>query len=123
MEYWTRKVRAEDEDRYWEKFGRQMGTIWYRSDFETEGDGNNKTPKNLKDPNTAFYPHSLLASPNNVWKQIQKDFASSKPQIAGGDYRPVRGEKIVETSDMSHDEFRDFFAKFGQGLGVDIGGE
>lgn len=113
-EYSIRKVKAEDEDRHWDKFGRHMGTVWHREDFEEgKGGAGVKAPR---DPNTLHYPHALLVSPNNIYKQIKRDFEATRPKIAGGDYRPEKGEEIVETAEMSYDEFRDFFDQFQQGL-------
>ena len=112
-EYAIQKKQVTDESRYWEKFGRQMGTTWYREDFE-EGKGG----KGIKLRNTdqMFYPHALLVSPNNLFKQIKKDFEATKPRIAGGEYQPQKGEEIVETSELSYDEFREFFDQFQNGL-------
>lgn len=111
-EYSIRKMRSEDEDRHWEKFGRHMGTTWNRSDFE----GGAATDHQTRDLNRRFYPHAILVSPNNIHKQIAKDFEDSKPKIGGGEYRKEAGEEIVETSDMSSDDFKEFFDQISRGL-------
>ena len=118
--FWEYSIRAKqdtDDARYWEKFGRQMGTTWYRSDFE-EKKGKGGGPKN---PNQLFYPHALLTSPNNLFKQIKKDFENTKPKIAGGSYKPEATEEIVDTAELSYDEFKEFFGVFQQGLGLSGG--
>ena len=90
-----------------------MGTIWYRSDFEEK-----KGTKGPRDPNQLFYPHALLTSPNNLFKQIRKDFENTKPKIAGGSYMPEKNEEIVDTAELSYDEFKEFVGVFQQGLGL-----
>jgi hypothetical protein len=104
LEYWIRKEQATSEDRYWEKFGRQMGTTWYRSDFAetTKAEGTAKS-----DPDRVFYPHSALVSSSPVWTNIKKDFEgrSSKGSVAGGEYKATKGEEIIQTGDMSYEEF------------------
>ena len=95
---------------YWEQFGRHMGTVWHRSTFDTQRSKQNHNPDVL------FYPHALMVSPNNLYRQIKQDFDSNKPIIAGGEYTPERGEDVVELSDLSYDEFRDFYRTFESGL-------
>jgi hypothetical protein len=95
-----------------------MGTIWHRSDFEEPKNKTERVVRAPKDPDVLFYPHALLTSPNNLFKQIKKDFEATKPRIAGGDYIPGTDEEIVDTSELSYEEFREFFSTFQQGLGV-----
>lgn len=83
-----------------------MGTTWSRSDFEGSAAGTV-----INNPDERFWPHAVLVSPNNIQKQIAKEFEASKPKIAGGDYRKQAGEEIVETSVMSSDDFRAFYAR------------
>jgi len=111
LEYWIRREQAQAEDRYWEKFGRQMGTTWYRSDFEDrKGTG-------AQDPDRVFYPHSALVSPSPVWNNVKKDFEGRKgAKIAGGEYRKEKGEEIVDTGEMSYEEFMEWRQQFTDGL-------
>jgi len=95
-----------------------MGTVWYRSDFEEPKSKAERTSRAPKNPDKLFYPHAMLTSPNNLFKQIKNDFEQTKPKIAGGDYRPEAGEEIVNTGELSYEEFREFFDSFQQGIGM-----
>lgn len=110
-EYALRDMKAKDEDRYWEKFGRHMGTVWYRSDFESKGGA-----KPSHNPDVLFYPHATLTSPNNIFKMIKTGFEGTKSKIAGGEYVPQSGEEIVDTGEMSYEDFKSFFKDFSSGM-------
>jgi len=110
-EYAIRKTKAEDEDRFWDKFGRHIGTIWHREDFK---EGQKGKPHN---PDMLFYPLSLTVSPHNLYKQLKQDFNITQPKIAEGEYKPTEGEEVVEMANMSYEDFRDFMDNFQKGLG------
>lgn len=107
-EWWSRRERAQDEDRFWTKLGRHLGTTWSRQDFEEQ-----RGTLQASNPDHAFFPLATLVAQGNVWEAIRKSFMK-RNKIEG--YVAEKGEQIVETADMATDEFREFMARFAGGL-------
>jgi hypothetical protein len=106
-EYWSRRERAADEDRFWTKMGRHLGTTWERADFDEQRPGGSGNPDH------AFFPLATLVGQGDVWTAVKKSF-TKKTRIDG--YVAQKGEQVVEAGDLSTDEFKDFMARFAGGL-------
>ncbi len=115
--YWKDRITEEQNEQFWRRMGRTLGTLWYKSDVENDPKVSKMSvPRN---PNEAFYPLSILISQNSILKQIRKDLSSSK--IEG--YVPQEGEEVVEMGDMSVDEFKAFMGRLQAGFAPPKDGE
>lgn len=111
--HWLKKTEHDRENRWWERFGRQLGTLWYREDFESKKTSSVTEP--ARDPDRAFYPLSVLISPNSIHKQIKEGFERQKSKVEG--YVAQDGEEIVSIGELDAAEYRAFMQRLNEGLG------
>lgn len=115
--FWKERLEEEQASQFWRRMGRNLGTLWYKSDVESDPHASKvAVPRNT---NESFYPLSVLITQNNILKQIKKDFSASK--IEG--YVPEAGEEVVEMGDMSVDEFKTFMGRLQAGFAPPKDGE
>ncbi len=104
--YAVQKEEKRKDDLFWERMGRQLGTLWYRSDFANPERNSAATRQD-----SVSVPLAVLLSHTNIQKNF-KEYFDGEQKV--GDYLLKDGEISVDLGKLSYAEYRKAMEKMGR---------